>query len=75
MNLREVMIPFAAFLGGLLTQKKENWRTADSVVNPSWRFVESLRRFGVKHINTSIGCLKSTDPLKIEKSEAVPIQA
>jgi hypothetical protein len=25
MNLREVLTPFAAFLRGLLTQKKENW--------------------------------------------------
>jgi hypothetical protein len=37
-NLQEVLMPFAAFLGGPLTQKKGNCRTADSVVNPSRRF-------------------------------------
>jgi hypothetical protein len=57
-NLREVLIPFAALLGRLLTQKKENWRTADSVINPSRRFVESPRRFGMKRISTYVGFLK-----------------
>ncbi len=64
MNLREVLAPFAAFLRGLLTQKKENWRTADSVVNPSRRFYKSPRRFAMKCINTKIGCLKSRESLK-----------
>jgi hypothetical protein len=63
MNLREVLTPFAEFLGGPLTQKKENWRTADSVVNPSRRFSKSPRRFGMKLISTEIGCLKLKESL------------
>jgi hypothetical protein len=51
-NLWEVLTPFAAFLRGPLTQKKENWRTADPVVNPPRRFYESPKRFGMKRINT-----------------------
>jgi hypothetical protein len=43
--------------------KRENWRTAYSLVNPSRRFYKSLTRFGMKLINTSIGCLKSKNPL------------
>jgi hypothetical protein len=30
-------------------EKKENWRTADSAANPSWRFYESLRRLSMKN--------------------------
>ncbi len=51
-NLQEVLTPFAAFLGEPLTQVKKNWRTANSVVNPSRRFYKSPRRFGMKRINT-----------------------
>jgi hypothetical protein len=62
-NLREVLTPFATFLGGPLTRKKENWRIAVSVVKPSRRFYESSRRFAMKCISTSIGCQKLKDPL------------
>jgi hypothetical protein len=36
------LTPFAAFLGGPLTQKKGKLETADSVVNPSQRFYKNL---------------------------------
>ncbi len=51
-NLREVLMHFAVFLGEPLTQKNENWKTAELVVNPTWRFYKSPRRLGMKRIYT-----------------------
>jgi hypothetical protein len=49
MNLREVMTPFAAFLGGPLNQKKEKLENR-GLSCPSRNFVESSRRFGMERI-------------------------
>jgi hypothetical protein len=49
-NLREVLTPFAAFLGGPLTQKKEKLEKHGPNCQ-SRRFVESPRRFGMERIN------------------------
>jgi hypothetical protein len=51
-NHQEILTAFAAFFGGPLTQKKEKLENADSVVNPSWIFYKSARRFGMERINT-----------------------
>ncbi len=70
---QEVLTPFVAFLGRTDNQEKRKiGEIADSVVNPSRRFYESLRKFGMKGINTGIDCLKSKET---EKLEEIPIQA
>jgi hypothetical protein len=46
LGLREVLTPFAAFLGGPLAQDKEK------LEKPSRRFYKSPRRFGMKCIKT-----------------------
>jgi hypothetical protein len=79
------LTPFAAILGGPLTQKKEklekrglscqsfseiNWRSADSVVNPFRRFYESPRRIGMERINTYNNWLKSKNSLENLKTNS-----
>jgi hypothetical protein len=54
-NLRELLTPFAAFLGGLLTQDKEkleNRLLSCQSFSEILRFAESPRRFGMKRINS-----------------------
>ncbi len=75
-NLREGLTPFAAVLGEPLTQKKkEDWRTADSVVDPSRRFYESPRMISMIRAKTSNSCQKSKEHHNDLKQEAVHIQA
>jgi hypothetical protein len=47
-NIREVLTPFAVFLGGLLTQNKQ--KLENRIL--SCQFYESPIRFGMKRINT-----------------------
>jgi hypothetical protein len=51
------------------------WRTADSVVNPSWRFYEPLRRFSMKCTKLKIAAKNRRSIITILKPEAVYIQA
>ncbi len=44
--------PLQRFSENRLPRIKKNWRNGNSVVNPSRRFYESPRRFGMKRIKT-----------------------
>ncbi len=75
-NLGEVLTPRAVFLGEPLTQKKENWRTLDLVVNPSRRFVETLRRFVLYETRQYFNRLSKIEGPSLKlKSRSGPVQA
>ncbi len=61
-NLQEVLTPLAAFLRGLLTQKKKTGEPRTQLSILLGDFTEVW--YETHHpINTSIGCVKLKDPL------------